>query len=62
MLGRNGTVIEDIDPEGKIQCANEIWNAATEGRRFLKGEKVRISHMKGLKLLVEEIPGDGNMN
>jgi membrane-bound serine protease (ClpP class) len=61
MLGKNGVVIEDIDPEGKIQCANEIWNAATEGRSLLKGEKVKISRMKGLRLLVEEMPADGNV-
>lgn len=54
-------VIEDIDPEGKIQCANEIWNAATEGRRLLKGEKVRITRIKRLRLLVEEMPADGNV-
>ena len=56
MLGRNGVVIEDIDPEGKIRCANEIWYAATEGRSLLKGEKVRITHIKRLMLLVEEMP------
>ncbi|NNG07780.1 MAG: hypothetical protein HKM90_08615 [Desulfobacteraceae bacterium] len=61
MLGRNGLVIEDIDPEGRIQCANEIWNATTKGRRLLKGEKVRITHIKRLRLLVEGMPTDGNV-
>lgn len=61
MLGRSGLVIEDIDPEGKIECASEIWNATTKGRKFLKGEKVKISRMKGLRLLVEEMPADGNV-
>lgn len=60
MLGRNGVVIEDIDPEGRIRCANEIWNAATKGRSLLKGEKVRITHIKRLILLVEGMPTDGN--
>jgi membrane-bound serine protease (ClpP class) len=53
MLGRNGLVIEDIDPEGKIRCASEIWNATTQGRSLLKGEKVKITRVKGLTLLVE---------
>ena len=61
MLGRNGVVIEDIDPEGRVQCANEIWNAATNGRRLLKGEKVRITQVKRLILLVEGMPADGNL-
>ncbi len=60
MLGRNGVVIEDIDPEGRIRCANEIWNAATNGRRLLEGEEVRITHIKGLILLVEGTSTDAN--
>jgi membrane-bound serine protease (ClpP class) len=58
MLGRNGLVIEDIDPEGKIRCASEIWNATTQGRSLLKGEKVKITRIKGLTLLVEGISTD----
>ena len=54
MLGKEGLVVEDIDPEGKIQYASEIWDAMAEGRRFLKGERVRISGFQGLRLLVEE--------
>jgi membrane-bound ClpP family serine protease len=61
MLGRNGVVVEDIDPEGRIQCANEIWNAATKGRSLLKGEKVRITHIKRLMLLVEGMQTDENV-
>jgi membrane-bound serine protease (ClpP class) len=61
MLGRNGLVIEDIDPEGKIQCASEIWNAATIGKRFLKGEKVRVTRIKGLRVLVEGMSVDSDL-
>lgn len=61
MIGRNGLVIEDIDPEGRIRCANEIWNATTQGRSLLKGEKVRITHIKRLTLLVEEMPRNRNV-
>ena len=55
MLGKKGVVIEDIVPEGKIQYANEIWDATAKGKRFLKGEQVRISGIRGLWLLVEEM-------
>ena len=54
MLGKEGLVVEDIDPEGKIQYASEIWDAMAEGKRFLKGERVKIIGFQGLSLLVEE--------
>ncbi len=60
MLGEKGLVIEDIDPEGKIIYASEIWGAATKGNRFLKGQHVAICGIRGLMLLVEEIPAGGN--
>ncbi len=56
MLGKEGLVVEDIAPEGKIQYASETWDAVTNGKRFLKGEKVKISGFQGLSLLVEERP------
>ena len=34
MLGRTGLVVQDIDPEGKIQYAAEIWNAIADGKKF----------------------------
>lgn len=61
MLGKKGLVVEDIDPEGKIQFTSEIWDAVAKGKRFLKGEQVRISGFQGLRLLVEEIPVEKDM-
>lgn len=57
MLGKEGLVIEALDPEGKIQYASEIWEAMSKGRRFSKGERIRITGFEGLKLLVDEIRG-----
>ncbi len=54
MLGKKGLVVEDIDPEGKIQYANEIWDATARGSRFLKGEQVKIRGIRGLVLQVEK--------
>ncbi len=54
MLGKEGLVVKDIDPEGKIQYASEIWDAMAEGKRLLKGERVKIIGFQGLRLLVEE--------
>ena len=57
MLGRTGLVVQDIDPEGKIQYATEIWNALADGNKFTKGDKVIIRGFSwGLKVLVEDIP------
>ncbi len=56
MLGKEGLVVEDIAPEGKVQYASETWDAMAEGKRFLKGEKVKISGFQRMRLLVEERP------
>lgn len=60
MLGRTGLVIQDIDPEGKIQYATEIWNAISDGQKFSKGEKVIIDGFsRGLRVLVQKTPVKG---
>ena len=57
MLGRTGLVIQDIDPEGKIQYATEIWNASTDDKKFSKGDKVIIHGFGwGMRVLVQETP------
>lgn len=58
MLGETGRVVQDIDPEGKIQYATEIWNAMADGQKFARGDKVAICGFSwGLRVLVEAIPG-----
>jgi membrane protein implicated in regulation of membrane protease activity len=56
MLGKTAVVIRNIDPEGKIQYATEIWNATARGKTFLQGEKVLITRVFGLNVLVAEDP------
>ena len=57
MLGKTGLVIQDIDPEGKIQYATEIWTAMADGKKFAKGDKVLIGGFGwGLRVRVQEIP------
>jgi membrane-bound ClpP family serine protease len=61
MLGKTGVVLHDIDPEGKIKYATEIWNAVAEGEKLLEGEKVVISGFSyGLRIIVKEAPGESN--
>jgi len=54
MLGKTAVVIRNIDPEGKIQYATEIWRATGRGNTFMEGEKVLITGVSGLNLLVTE--------
>jgi len=56
MMGKTAVVVGDIDPEGKIQYATEIWRATARDKTFLKGEKVLIKGVYGLNLLVAEAP------
>jgi membrane protein implicated in regulation of membrane protease activity len=58
MVGKTAVVIRDIDPEGKIRYATEIWCATARGKTFLKGEKLTITGVLGLNLLVTETPAE----
>ncbi len=61
MLRKTGMVIQDIDPEGKIKYATEIWNAVAEGKKLMEGEKVIISGFSyGLRVIVAEPPVERN--
>jgi membrane-bound ClpP family serine protease len=55
MIGKKALVVEDIDPEGKIQYAGEIWDASARENCILKGEQVKINGFRGLVLQVEKI-------
>jgi membrane protein implicated in regulation of membrane protease activity len=60
MMGKEVLVIEDIDPDGKVEYENEIWSASAEGKRIPKGEKARICGFQGMRLVVNAPScGDG---
>lgn len=54
MIEREAVVVENIDPEGKVMVGNELWEAMAKGRRFFKGERVRIYGFQGLKVIIGE--------
>jgi len=61
MIGQSGVVLKNIDPEGKIKYATEIWNAVAKGKKFLEGEKVVISGFSyGMRVIVAEPPVERN--
>jgi hypothetical protein len=59
MLGKSAVVIEDIDPEGKIGYASEIWDAVSRDTPLFNGTHVRINKASGLRVDVEPIAGAG---
>ena len=61
MLGKTGVVLKNIDPEGKIKYATEIWHAVAEKKKFLEGEKVVINGFSyGMRVIVTELPVERN--
>jgi membrane protein implicated in regulation of membrane protease activity len=61
MIGKQGRVIEKLDPEGHVHIGGELWNAETEdpSRPIAEGERVTVVGMDGLLLIVSpDRPGD----
>ena len=53
MIGALGQAQTDIDPEGKVLVAGEIWNARSRSRVSM-GEPVVVRKIEGLELEVEK--------
>ena len=54
MIGQMGTAIERLDQTGRISVKGEIWYAESSSR-LSKGDKVEITGVSGLVLLVKPI-------
>ena len=54
MIGEEAVVIEDLNPEGKVEIMDEMWKARSNGKKFPIGKKVRVSGVQGLVLIVED--------
>ena len=52
MIGEEALVIEDINPGGKVKVWSEIWTATANGKKFQKGQKVKVCRFDGLKVIV----------
>jgi membrane-bound serine protease (ClpP class) len=55
LVGREGTVVRDLDPTGVVQVAAEEWTAVSEEGPIRRGERVRVVAMEGLRLRVEPV-------
>jgi membrane-bound serine protease (ClpP class) len=55
MVGETGTALTPLAPEGKVFIRGEYWNAAAPSR-VAAGERVRVTGIDRLKLIVEAVP------
>lgn len=58
LVGSTGEVVDTVEPggEGKIRARGSIWSA-TSDHRFEPGDRVEVTDMRGLTVVVEE-PGE----
>jgi membrane protein implicated in regulation of membrane protease activity len=58
MLGQRGKVTEIIDPQsgsGRVRVETEDWRATTDGDDLEVGAAVRVTGIRGTRLVVEKV-------
>ena len=55
LVGTLGKSLDTLDPAGTVMVKGEIWNAESIAGTISRGESVRVTAMKNLKLYVEKI-------
>lgn len=53
LIGREAIVVEELNPEGLVKIEGEYWRAISLNGVIKEGEKVKITGLSGLKVLVE---------
>ncbi|MBI4003406.1 MAG: nodulation protein NfeD, partial [Candidatus Omnitrophica bacterium] len=53
LLGEVGTASTDLAPDGKVFVHGELWDA-TSPQPLKQGEKVRVTQVQGMRLMVEK--------
>ncbi len=53
LVGEIGTVIDDLDPRGKVFVHGELWDAAAGSGTIARGVRVRVIRVDNLCLVVE---------
>lgn len=54
-IGRTITAEEDIEERGRMKIEGIYWTLENEGERIGKGEKAKITGIKGNKLIIKKI-------
>ena len=55
LVGQEGYVVNDCAPSGVVQIASEEWTAEAVRGNPVRGTRVRVVAMEGLKLKVEPV-------
>lgn len=57
IVGKTGTAISTVDPDGMVQVAGEQWSATlAEGEQAIKkGERVAVVRVEGIHLIVKAV-------
>lgn len=53
LVGQIGETLVTLDPAGTVRVHGEVWNAESVSGVIGRGEKVRVTGLKDLKLYVE---------
>jgi membrane protein implicated in regulation of membrane protease activity len=54
IVGTEGVVEKDLDPEGYVRVHGELWKASGGGSPLPKGEEVIVTRLDGMMLTVEK--------
>ncbi len=58
MIGQEGTVVADVDPEGVVEVGDGRWRALTNrATPVLVGDRIRVAGIDGVTLEVEPLEG-----
>lgn len=54
LIGELGESFQDLNPTGQVRVNGDVWNAESISGLINKGEKIKVTGIKGLTLLVEK--------
>lgn len=54
LIGKVGESFQDLNPRGQILIEGDVWNAESASGLINKGERVKVTGIKGLTLVVEK--------
>ncbi len=58
LVGQSGVVtmdIPDCDTVGQVKVSGEVWSALSNDAPVLKGSKIKVLSIEGVKLIVEKL-------
>jgi membrane-bound serine protease (ClpP class) len=53
LIGSNGVAITDLNPKGTVRVMGEFWQATAQNDTIKKGERVQVTGMDGMFLIVK---------